>query len=203
MTAPALTLASASPRRLSLLRRLGLEPRVLPARVEERRREGEDAEAYVLRVARDKAGAVDAPGWVLAADTAVALGRDVLGKPGGRDEAREMLRRLSGREHRVTTGVCLLRPGGREAAARTVTSRVVFREVPDDELEAYLDTGEWRDKAGSYAIQGIAAMFAAEVHGSVTNVVGLPLSEVVQDLRAAGAVGTLPAAAATAGEAGP
>ncbi len=182
-TRPRLLLASASPRRRDLLRSVGFDPLVLPAKIDETPLAGEAPGAYVTRLARAKAGAV-APGArglpVLAADTAVVLGKTILGKPGGKDEAREMLRALSGRWHEVLTGVALVLPGGRvlHGLART---EVRFAELDPREIEAYLAGDEPWDKAGAYAIQGAAGWFVPEVRGSVSNVIGLPLG-LVRDL---------------------
>lgn len=197
MRSPSLVLASASPRRLAMLRLVGLEPVVRPASVDERGAPSEPTGDYVRRVARDKALAAHAPGeWTLAADTVVDLDGARLGKPRDRADAGAMLRRLSGRAHVVTTGRCLLSPDGAEAAGGVVSTEVVFRSIGAGEAEAYLDTGEWTDKAGGYGVQGVAAMFVTELHGSWTNVVGLPLAEVACDLLRCGATGTLPAAGA-------
>jgi len=189
-----LVLASASPRRLDLLRRIGVDPVVRPAAIDEHDEPGETTAAYVRRLARSKALTVAGGGsWTLAADTVVDVDGERLGKPRDRADARSMLLRLAGRAHCVTTGVCLLSPSGDEAFARVVSTDVVFRPYMDGELRAYLETGEWTDKAGAYGIQGIAAMFASEVRGSWSNVVGLPLAEVAEALQRHGATGPLPA----------
>lgn len=199
MTPAPLILASASPRRRELLSWVGLRPPVRPAGVDETLRDGEEPEAFVLRMAHEKAHgsrqrhpeeAGDA--WVLAADTVVVLDDAILGKPTDRQDCARMLERLSGRVHEVFTGTCLLAPGGGEAASRCVRSDVEFRAVHADEVAPYLDVAAWSDKAGGYAVQGVAAMFIRAIRGSWTNVMGLPLSETVEDLRAAGAVGPLP-----------
>jgi septum formation protein len=182
-----ITLASASPRRRELLERIGLAIDVLPADVDEAQRPGEPPVAYARRVADDKATAIAAQveGWVLAADTIVEIDGDVLGKAADADEARAMLRRLRGRTHRVTTAFALRGPG--RAVLDAVTSEVVMADFGDDDLEDYVACGEWRGKAGAYAVQGIGAALVAEVHGSISNVIGLPLREVVDALAAAGA----------------
>jgi len=188
MSAP-LILASASPRRLELLRRVGLSVDVIPAAVPEEPAAGEAPDALAVRLARDKALAVagGAPGrWVLGADTVVALAGDTLGKPSGPEEARAMLARLSGATHRVITGFALVGPSGLHVA-RAVSTEVDMREVPPAEIESYVASGEWRGKAGGYAAQGIAAAFITAVRGSFTCVVGLPLSEVLVELARAGA----------------
>lgn len=182
-----ITLASASPRRRELLERIGLSIEVRPADVDETQRPGESPLDYVRRVAAAKADAI-APavaGWVLAADTIVELDGDVLGKAADDDEARVMLRRLRGRTHRVTTAFALRGPGA--PVLEAVTSEVAMTDFGDDDLEDYVACGEWRGKAGAYAVQGIGAALVASVHGSITNVIGLPLCEVVAALAAAGA----------------
>jgi len=175
-----LVLASASPRRQRMLDDLGLTYSLAPAQVDESIRPGETAAAVAQRLARGKAAAafVQWPGRViLAADTVVALGGEVLGKPTDRADARRMLRALAGREHQVLTGYCLTWPGREEVGL--AESRVRFRPLMEAEIEAYLTSGEPMDKAGAYAVQGLAAAFVEEVAGSYTNVVGLPLSRVV------------------------
>jgi septum formation protein len=186
---PTLYLASASPRRVELLRRAGLKPRVIPARVPEARRRGE---GMVLRLARAKAAEVAArlaargarEGWVLAADTTVALGAKVLEKPRDAAQARAMLKSLSGRSHTVHTGVCLvdLAPPPREATAFVEATKVFFRRLGEDEIRAYVATGEPLDKAGAYGIQGAAGAFVRRIEGDYCNVVGLPLARVVEAL---------------------
>jgi septum formation protein len=178
-----LVLASQSPRRRELLGALGLELEVRPARTDESPRAGEPARAYVLRVAREKARAVEGP-VVLAADTTVVLDGGILGKPRDDDEARRMLRALSGRTHEVVTGVCA-RAGGREEAI-AVTSEVELAPLDDARIDWYVASGEPRDKAGAYAVQGLAGAFVRAVRGSVTNVIGLPLAETLELLSRAG-----------------
>lgn len=187
--APALVLASASPRRLELLKQIGLAPaRVDPAELDETPLSHELPAAHALRLARAKAVAVAArqPGAVvLAADTVVACGRRIL--PKGTDEAtaRRCLMLLSGRRHRVLGGVAVAAPGG-EVRTRLVTTIVAFKRLTEAEIDAYLASGEWRDKAGAYAIQGRAARFVRFLSGSYSNVVGLPLYETAAMLDAAG-----------------
>lgn len=186
---PALVLASASPRRLELLKQIGLKPdRVDPASLDEMPSPRELPAAHALRLAREKAKAVAArhpDAVVLAADTVVACGRRIL--PKGTDEAtaRRCLTLLSGRRHRVIGGVAVIAPG-MPAKTRLVTTTVAFKRLTDAEIEAYLASEEWRDKAGAYAIQGRAALFVRFLSGSYSNVVGLPLFETVALLRAAG-----------------
>jgi septum formation protein len=181
----ALILASASPRRRDLLQRIGLAFEVRPAEIDESWRPGESPRHYVARVAAAKLDAIVAPGhWVLAADTTVTFGGLVLGKAADTDEARAMLSSLSGREHEVMTAFALRGPGGE--VAEVVTTVVEMIDFSGEMLEQYLASGEWRGKAGAYAIQGIGAAMVAAVRGSVTNVIGLPLAEVVQSLRRLG-----------------
>jgi septum formation protein len=186
---PALVLASASPRRLELLARLGITPdRILPTDTDETPRKAELPRQLAARLARAKAEAAAeaSPGaLVLAADTVVGVGRRILGKPQDDLEARRFLEFLSGRRHRVLTGVCLIRPDGRRSE-RLVTTILGFQRLTAQQVEAYLETGEWRGKAGGYAIQGRAEAFVRFLSGSHSNVVGLPLFETAQLLRGAG-----------------
>jgi septum formation protein len=173
----ALILASASPRRSQLLRAAGIRFDVQPAVVEETPRPGEPPDTYVLRLAREKAEAVarHQPGRiVLGADTTVVVDGCILGKAETPEEARVMLQALAGRDHEVLTGVALAGPAGTAAElARTVVS---FAPMTSEDIDAYLATDEWRDKAGAYAIQGRATAFVTALHGSYTNVVGLPVA---------------------------
>ncbi len=173
-------LASGSPRRLELLRRIGLDPIVRPADVDEAPLPDEAPEATVARLAAAKARTVDAPAGalVIAADTEVVLDGRVLGKPADAGAAADMLRSLSGRSHRVITGVHV-RHGSAEAAVVEETT-VHVRALTDDEVVAYVATGEPFGKAGAYAIQGAGGMFVTGVEGSDTNVIGLPLATVVR-----------------------
>jgi septum formation protein len=182
--APArLLLASASPRRRELLERVGFCLDVRPADIDEIERPGEDPAAYVARIARGKANAVRrAPGaWVLAADTTVTIDGAILGKAATPAEAAAMLRRLSGRVHQVMTGFTI--EGGGRRRDEIVISDVAMIELDDATLDDYVASGDWRGKAGAYALQGIAAALVREVRGSVTNVIGLPLAEVIAALR--------------------
>ncbi len=182
-----LVLASQSPRRRELLEQLGLPLVVRPANTDEAVRPGEAARDYVLRVAREKARAVEGA-IVLAADTAVVLRGEVLGKPTGAEDARRMLRALSGTVHEVLTGVCVRR--ATEALAieldAVVSTEVRFAPLSPAEVDWYVATGEPLDKAGAYAIQGAGGAFVVRVDGSVSNVVGLPLAETADLLRRAG-----------------
>jgi septum formation protein len=186
---PLLVLASASPRRLDLLRQIGLEPdRVDPADIDEVPRHGELPPAYAMRLAEEKARAVmfRHPGaYILAADTVVACGRRILPKPVDPATARSCLKLLSGRRHRVHGGIALVGPDER-LILRRVDSQVAFKRLSEAEIAAYLSSGEWRGKAGGYAIQGQAAALIHWVSGSYSNVVGLPLFETAQLLAGRG-----------------
>ena len=187
---PPLVLASASPRRLELLARIGIVPdRVLPAEIDETPRKAELPRRLAARLAAEKAAATaalaPAEALVLAADTVVGVGRRILGKPADRAEARRFLALLSGRRHTVISGVVLHRPGGKPLS-RLVETALAFQRLTDQQVEAYLDSGEWQGKAGGYAIQGRAEMFVRFLSGSWSNVVGLPLFETAQLLRGVG-----------------
>jgi septum formation protein len=188
--APLLILASASPRRRELLVQLGLPHRVAPADIDERRHAGETVAACVQRLARDKAAVVYARTGrstglpVLAADTAVVLGERWFGKPGSESECVAMLGALSARTHCVLTAVCLQTAEGVHEALSA--SEVQFRALTEPEIRAYWRSGEPCDKAGGYAIQGLAAAFIPMLRGSYSGVMGLPLFETTQLLRAAG-----------------
>ena len=182
-----LILGSASPRRRDLLARIGVVPdQVRGVEIDETPAKGELPHAYVDRMAREKAEAVPAgpDELVLAADTEVSIGRRILGKPSGEAEAVEFLLLLSGRRHRVTTALCLKL--GERRWRRRVKTRVKFKRLSDAEISAYIRSGEWRGKAGGYAIQGLAGAFIPEINGSYTNVVGLPLTETAALLQGAG-----------------
>jgi septum formation protein len=184
---PRLVLASQSPRRRELLGQLGLALEVRPAHADETPAPGEAPHAYVLRVAREKARAV-AGEVVLAADTAVVLGDEILGKPSDAGDARRMLRALSGTAHEVLTAVVLRRtdpPPALELDA-VVATTVRFARLSAAEVDWYVATGEPLDKAGAYAIQGAGGAFVLGVEGSVSNVVGLPLAETAALLARAG-----------------
>ena len=180
---PPLVLASASPRRRALLEQIGYAPDMVePAELDEAALPGERPEAHAARLAHAKAEAVAArhPGaFVLGADTVVACGRRILGKAETEEEARRCLSLLSGRRHRVYGGVTAIDPSGR-AASRLVRTAVTFKRLSAEEVAAYLACGEWRGKAGGYAIQGRAAAYIRFVGGSYSNVVGLPLHETYQ-----------------------
>ena len=186
-----LILASASPRRREMLERIGLAIEVVPADIDERPHDGEPPAAYVARIARAKAVAIARPAqrWVLAADTTVTIDGAILGKADTGDEAAAMLRRLSGRTHQVLTAFVLV--GERDGCAclrdGLVATDVVMTDFDAQAAADYVACGEWRRKAGAYALQGIGAALVSQVRGSVTNVIGLPLAEVVAVLREAGA----------------
>ncbi|HEY3801576.1 MAG TPA: Maf family protein [Kofleriaceae bacterium] len=178
-----LILASASPRRRELLERVGVPIEVAPADVDETPRDREDPRAYVVRVADAKARAAARPGrFVLAADTTVTIDGAILGKAADGAEAAAMLRQLSGRVHQVVTAFAIT-----GLATRTVATDVEMLALDEAAVADYVASGEWRGKAGAYAIQGIAAAFVRGVRGSVTNVIGLPLAEVLAALVEAGA----------------
>ena len=187
--APRLVLASASPRRLDLLRQAGVVPDdVVAADIDESRLKGELPREHAARLAEAKARAV-APrfpdAFVIGADTVVACGRRILPKPDGEEEAKRTLALLSGRRHRVFSAVAVIAPDGR-SALRVVTSTVAFKRLERSEIEAYVAAGEWRDKAGAYALQGRAGAFVRRLGGSCSGVVGLPLYETVALLRGLG-----------------
>jgi septum formation protein len=185
MTSIKLVLASGSPRRLQLLASLGLECDVLPVDIDEAPRPGEAPPDYARRLAADKVAAAlerVPPGrLVLGADTVVALGDEILGKPTDEVDAARMLRRLSGRTHEVHTAVAV--GGDGDVAFRLATSEVTFRNLRDTEIDAYVATGEPADKAGAYGIQGLAAIFVTRLSGSYSGVVGLPLCETAELLQ--------------------
>lgn len=183
-----LVLASGSPRRVELLQQAGIEPeRLLPADIDETPQKAEHPRSLAKRLAKTKAATAFAVlrergegegRLVLAADTVVSVGRQILPKAELADEAVANLRILSGRTHRVHTGICLITPGGAERQ-RLVETRVRFKRLSRDDIDSYIASGEWRGKAGGYAIQGLAGSFVVRLVGSYTNVVGLPLYETI------------------------
>ena len=180
-----LILASASPRRAQLLRNAGIAFTAQATRIPERRRQGESPTKFAERLAREKARAIRARkprSLVLGADTIVVIGGRVLGKPRDRRDARRMLRLLSGRSHQVTTAVCLAAPGFEDV--RSETTRVTMRKLSEKEIRDYVASREPRDKAGAYAIQGIASRFVSRIEGCYFNVVGLPVPLVHRMLQA-------------------
>jgi len=179
-------LASASPRRAELLRAAGIEFDVMPADVDETLDVEESPDGYVRRIAQTKAEVIAArlPGrTVLAADTVVLVDNTILGKPADHADAQRMLRLLSGRGHVVLTGVCLINPNAASGRVQTLTTRttVRFASLTDAEIDRYVASGEPMDKAGAYAIQGLASRFVTAIEGSYSNVVGLPVA-LVYDL---------------------
>lgn len=181
-----LVLASASPRRLALLAQIGVTPDdVVAADIDETPLKGEPPRRLALRLARRKAEAVQAEGaTVLAADTVVALGRRILPKAETEQQARECLALLSGRTHRAYTGVAVKTPAG-ALRTRLAETRVAFKVLSRDEIERYIGSGEWRGKAGGYAIQGLAARYVTNLIGSYSGVIGLPLFETANLLESA------------------
>jgi septum formation protein len=187
---PRLVLASGSPRRLDLLRQAGLDPEVIVSSIDESPRPNEEPIDYARRMSSEKAHAVlerldDRSRPVLGADTIVVAADGepkILGKPANAENARVMLTRLAGRAHDVVTAYTLLYKGGERG--RAIETEVTFRALTPAELEGYVGSLEWQDKAGGYAVQGLAAAFVRAVKGSYTNIVGLPLCEVLEDLDA-------------------
>ncbi|MDE1159751.1 MAG: Maf-like protein [Neorhizobium sp.] len=199
-----LILASGSPRRLDLLNQVGIEPaRLMPMDIDEAPKRAEHPRSLARRLAQEKAEAAFAvirndPSWrhsyILSADTVVAVGRRILEKTEYTEEASSALHLLSGRGHWVYTGVCLVTPGG-QFRQKVVETKVRFKRLSTREIDNYIASGQWRGKAGAYAIQGIAAAFVQKLVGSYTNVVGLPLFEVTTLLSGEGydVAGTWPA----------
>ncbi len=186
-----LILASASPRRIELLRLMGLHFDVLPSGIDEAFLHGETPREHVLRLSEGKALAVARSrpdDWVLGADTIVIIAGEVLGKPGSVNEAKEMLEKLSGQEHEVFTGFSIIRNNKGILIREAVESSVLFREITSDEMDWYTASEEPYDKAGGYAVQGVGAFFIREIRGSYTNVMGLPLCEVVDALKRVSAI---------------
>jgi len=183
-----LILASSSPRRAELLQAAGISFRVQAANVDEAVQTGERSIDYVIRLAREKASVVaelcQESAVVLGADTIVVIENELIGKPADEDDARRMLRMLSGKWHEVLTGVALITP--REARTDAATTRVKFAPLSDDEIEWYVESGEPSDKAGAYAIQGLASRFVERIEGSYSNVVGLPVETVWRLLKEMG-----------------
>ena len=184
-----LILASASPRRLDLLARMGVVPdEVVPADIDESVPRGELPREHALRLSREKAQAVAAghpDALVLAADTVVAVGRRILPKVEDEDTLRACMRLLSGRRHRVMTGVALASPD-QPLRTRIVETMIVMKRLSDEEIDYYADHGEWRGKAGGYALQVYGEVYVRSIAGSYSNVVGLPLAETRTLLKAAG-----------------
>ncbi|WP_279479091.1 Maf-like protein [Aureimonas sp. SK2] len=203
----ALVLASGSPRRLELLQQVGIEPaRLLATDIDETPERSEHPRSLAKRLSRAKAlkahEALAARGetrdtYVLGADTVVSLGRQVVPKAEIAEDAVTNLRLLSGRAHRVFTGVCVVTPGGK-ARQRLVETRIRFKRLSRDDIDRYIESGEWQGKAGGYAIQGLAGGFVVRLVGSYSNVVGLPLYETLSLLTGEGFVLPRPGAASLA-----
>ncbi len=185
-----LILASASPRRKAFLEDLGLVFSVQAANIDESGRQGEDPSSFVRRIAFEKAAAVATshPGaWILAADTVVVLGKTILGKPEGSEDAVAMLLHLAGQQHEVWTGFCL-RDGAATVVQRQIRTLVRFRQFTEEACRAYVQCGEPLDKAGAYGIQGVGGFLVAGIEGSYSNVVGLPLAEVTEEMEKLGII---------------
>lgn len=184
-----LILASASPRRVALLEQIGIKPdKIIPADIDETPLKGELPRKLVERLATNKALAIaedNHNSYIIAADTIVACGRRILGKPEDEAEARRFLKLLSGRRHRVTSGIALHCPDG-SMKSRVIETVVQFKNLSDQDIDAYINSGEWQGKAGGYAIQGLAEAYIKFIRGSHSNVVGLSLYDTVQMLRGAG-----------------
>ena len=178
-------LASASPRRRELLKHLGLTFEVIPSKIEEDVKDGEEPCEHVLRLARLKAQEIardQDSAVIIGADTIVVLGGEILGKPKDEEEAFAMLSQMSGRVHRVFTGFCVLDASDGSEYSEAVESKVRFKHLTPEEIRGYIKTGEPMDKAGAYAVQGRGSYMIKEIQGSYTNVVGLPLCELFEVL---------------------
>lgn len=174
-----LILASASPRRLELLAQIGITPNlVAPTHIDETPQKGESALGLVTRLATQKALASNETGLVLAADTIVVCGGKILGKPTDAHDARAMLAKLSGRKHKVITAIALMDSNNKNnIKCKSITTKVKFKQLSQEDIDSYIKSDEWNDKAGGYAIQGLAGKFVKSIQGSYSNVVGLPLYE--------------------------
>lgn len=195
-----IVLASGSPRRRALVEQVGFEPRVVVSEIPEERAADETPRQYTRRLAHakaeDVAGRLDGesrtPDWMLAADTVVVHEGDVLEKPEDTSEAKRMIARLSGTEHRVDTSFCWWQRSTGDSAVRTVSARVALRALDEDTIARYVATGEPFDKAGGYGVQDIASAFVRSIEGSYFTVVGLPICEVVEQLDAMGGLAGFP-----------
>jgi septum formation protein len=186
-----LILASASPRRIELLKLMGLDFDIMPGNIDETFRPEETPREHVLRLSEEKALPValrHPDAWILGADTIVVVGGEILGKPRSPEEATKMLEKLSGREHEVFTGFSIVRQDREVRVREVVGSAVLFCKIAPDEMAWYTGTKEPYDKAGAYAVQGMGSCFIREIRGSCTNVVGLPLCEVVDALKHVAAI---------------
>ena len=192
MTRNTIVLASASPRRSELLSQVGIEFEVIPSNIPEEPLDGETPSEHVIRLAFQKASEVlrrvgDGK-WVIGSDTVVIIDDEILGKPEDRADARRMLKKLSGREHRVITGYSIINSSSLSEVKKAVETVVKFKRLTDDEIKGYVDSGEPMDKAGAYAIQGLGSFMVEGIIGSYSNVVGLPVCQIVNDLEDLGAI---------------
>jgi septum formation protein len=186
-----LILASASPRRQDMLRSVGLKFKIIPAHVNENCLAGESPRQHVKRLASDKAMVIAKKypeAWVLGADTIVVIDGIILGKPENKIQARKMLRKLSGREHKVFTGFTIAHVAAEIYRTKVIQSAVQFKTISPQEMEWYAASDEPYDKAGGYAVQGQGAYFIRSIRGSYTNVIGLPLCEVLEELKSFGTI---------------
>ncbi len=185
-------LASASPRRSELLSQVGIEFEVIPSNIPEEPLDGESPAQHVIRLSFEKAseviGRVGRESWVIGSDTVVIIDDEILGKPEDRADAISMLKKLSGREHRVITGYSIINSSSGKDIKKSVDTAVKFKRLTDDEIKGYVDSGEPMDKAGAYAIQGLGSFMVEGIIGSYSNVVGLPVCQIVNDLEKVGAV---------------
>jgi len=186
-----LILASASPRRIEILKLMGLDFDIMPGNIDETFRPEETPREHVLRLSEEKALSValrHPDAWILGADTVVVVAGEILGKPRSPEEATKMLEKLSDRAHEVLTGFCITRPNRGVRIREVVESAVLFRKIAPDEMAWYTGTKEPYDKAGAYAVQGMGGCFIREIRGSFSNVVGLPLCAVVDALKRVAAI---------------
>jgi len=186
MEQPEIVLASASPRRSEILSRITHDFIVVPSKIVEEVDGTPDEQVLALAEAKARAVAVNNPGVIIGADTIVVIDEHILGKPESREQGREMLEMLSGRAHDVLTGLCVLRTEDERMSLRYEKTRVWFRDLTAREMNHYLDANEYMDKAGGYAIQGMASAFITRIDGDYLNVMGLPLCRLVLLLREAG-----------------
>jgi len=189
---PKLILASKSPRRSYLLKQAGLEFSIIPSSFNEYSVTLSSPESYVRKLAEGKAKDISdkhPDSWVIGADTIVLIRNTVLGKPDSDDDARRMLKRLSGKTHQVLTGYCICCKKKNRFFSETIKTDVLFKELSDEEIDWYIHTGEPFDKAGAYAIQGLGTFLVKRINGSYTNVVGLPVCEIVEFLIKEGVMG--------------
>ena len=189
MTKIKLILASSSPQRKKLLETIGISPdEIVPANIDETPLKREKPKDFAIRMAREKAFSVakeNLNNFILSGDTIVATGRRIIGKPSSKDEAKQFLKLLSGRRHRVLSAFTIIKPDYSEIT-KVVVSRVKFSRLSDKELNEYLDTNEWQGKAGGYAIQGRASAFVPWISGSYTGVMGFPMNEIKNLLKSSG-----------------